>query len=242
MKRWIAAFLLVLLLPAGSRGEEPKDLSRWFTYYYVHPDPSGVPDALAAMARSGWLEKKNSVPPVFGFLAGLFRENPEKVREWVRELEGIGERRLTVVILGLWYADLPDSKKRVYDLLERHPVLKQEWDLLTHGDPVTLETIPPEQGAWVLDALWGAFMATGKEVYVARIISTLPWSKEKKNLSRLVLGSAARWSLLSNAIQHPRVLEICEKEAASRPPDISSILLEIVREAEERRDTNSSKK
>lgn len=103
--------------------------------------------------------------------------------------------------------------------------------LLANGRPSLLE-LPLEQGPWVLDALWGNFMATGDDAPVARIISALPWINVRGDIARLSVGGAARWSLISNAIQHRRVLAVCRKELASQPKEVADVLREVIGEAE----------
>ena len=91
-----------------------------------------------------------------------------------------------------------------------------------------IEKIPLEQGAWVLDALWGNFMATGNKAPVQRIMTTLPWIDVKGDVNRLLIGGAARWSLTSNAVQHQRVLQFCEEEVSAQPKDVAAKLREVI--------------
>ena len=104
-------------------------------------------------------------------------------------------------------------------------------NLLANGRPSLLE-LPVEQGPWVLDALWGYFMATGDDAPVVRIISALPWVNVRGDVSRLLVGGAARWSLISNAIQHKPVMTVCRKELASQPNEVTDVLREVIAEAE----------
>jgi len=217
--------------PVNAAFTSQEELTRWFTYYYQKPEPSKIPDAIEYMSQTGRLDKKNSIPPIFGFLAGGFRDNPEQVSGWVDRLSSLKESHLGVVVLGLWYANLPDSQQRVYEILEKHPNLKQELSYLYKGSPMPIEEIPLEQGPWVLDALWGNFMATGSKAPVVRIMSTLPWIDVKGDIKRLVIGGAARWSLTSNAVQHQRILDFCEIEAGTQPKKVAEKLREVIASA-----------
>jgi hypothetical protein len=60
---------------------------------------------------------------------------------------------------------------------------------------MALAEIPLNQGAWVLDALWGRYFATGSSAPVERIAEALPWSEVKGDVGRLLVGGAAKWSL-----------------------------------------------
>ena len=231
--RLLLSIVLLASLVASANAEfkSQEELGNWFTYYYKEPDPSKIPDAIEYMSQSGWLDNKKSLSPIFGFLAGGFKNNPEQVPGWVSRLTSLNKSHFGVVVLGLWYADLPDSQKRVYAILEKHPKLKEEFSFLSKGTSMPIEKIPLEQGPWVLDALWGNFMATGDKTPVIRIMSTLPWIDVKGDMSRLLVGGAARWSLTSNAVQHNRIMEFCEEEVKTQPTEVADKLREIIETA-----------
>lgn len=233
MKKFKMLVLLIFLfIPtmAFSAFTSQEDVSLWMMHYYKNPEPEKVPEAIKFLSKSNLLAN-NAVPPTFGFLSGIFQANPEKSQFLIEELSRIDEAHLGAVVLGVWYANLPDSQVRAYAILEKHPKLKEDFSFLYKGSSMSLEQIPLEQGPWVLDALWGKFMATGQEEPVIRIISALPWINVKGDINRLLVGGAARWSLTSNAVQHQRVLEICEAEIKTQPKEIAEILREVVGQA-----------
>jgi hypothetical protein len=232
MRLLLSSLLLAsLITPVNAALRSQEELACWLTYYYQKPEPAQIPDAIEHMSHTGWFDKPNSMPPIFGFLAGGFRDNPQQVSAWVDRLSALKESHLGVVVLGLWYANLPDSQQRVYALLEQHPTLKQKFSYLYKESPTSMENIPLEQGPWVLDALWGNFMATGSKTPVVRVMSTLPWIDVKGDITRLTVGGAARWSLTSNAVQHPRILDFCETEVATQPKEVAEKLREVVTNA-----------
>lgn len=234
MRRLLALMLwLAVVTPAiaDATFQSQGEVSKWFTFYYQKPEPDRIPDFIAYMGKSGVLDKTNTLSPIFGFLSGVFRSNPDRVSAWVNQLSSLKEHHLGVVVLGLWYAALPDSQKMVYAIIERHPKLKPNFEFLYKGAPMTTEQIPLEQGPWVLDALWGKFMATGDSSLVERIITTLPWVDVKGDVNRLLVGGAARWSLTSNAVQHKQVLEICERAAKTQGGEVTAKLGEVITNA-----------
>ena len=240
MRRLISLMLLfVIVAPAmaGTAFQSQEDFSQWLTFYYQKPEPDRVPDAIRYMSKSGVLDNDKAISPIFGFLSGTFRNNPEKMASWVSQVDSLKEQHLGVVVLGVWYAALPESQKTAYALLEKHPKLKPNFEFLYKGAPMTVEQIPLEQGPWVLDALWGKFMATGDGAPVERIISTLPWIDVKGDINRLLVGGAARWSLTSNAVQHKRVLEICEGAEKTQSTEVAVKLVEVIKNARKELET-----
>lgn len=229
-------FMIVMLVATHSafavtEFKSQEEFSHWLTFYYENPQPNRIPDAVKYMSQSGIMDKNSAIPPIFGFLAGVFRDNPSHINQWLKELHSLNEKHLEVVALGLWYSGLPDSKQRASAFLDKHPKLKTDLDFIYQGSPMTIEQIPLEQGAWVLDALWGKFMATGENTPVERIITTLPWLDVKGDTNRLLVGGSARWSLTSNAIQHARVMKICEDAAKAQNGEVAVKLGEVIERA-----------
>lgn len=239
MKALVPSFLLILALlacaPAADAEGDFSDceaVSQWITYYYVKPEPHRVAKALLAASSHGLLKDGQRTAPFFGFLAGVMSKNPGMVNTLAQQLTSLPEVDQPVLILGIWYSGYPDAKPLLKQLSNSMPKHKGEIDyLLAHGRPALLE-IQFEQGAWVLDMLWGNFMATGDEAPVARIISALPWANVRDDPSRTLVGGAARWSLISNAIQHKRVMDISRKELTSQPKEVADVLREVIAEAE----------
>ena len=62
--------------------------------------------------------------------------------------------------------------------------------------PVTLEPSPE-----LIDVLWGYYLATGSYKPIGRIIKLLPLANDKDNVDSLTTGSAAKFTLASNAVR-----------------------------------------
>lgn len=229
MRIYLALLLLASgALQANTTFDLQESVTKWIAFCYQNPEPSLIPAAVRYMSESGMLEKNGVIPPVIGFLDGAFKNNPENVSDWLDQTQGLEESHLGVVVLGPWYANLPVSQAESYALLDQYPGLKRKSSFLPTGAPMAVEQIPLGQGPWVQDALWGNFMATGSKVPVLRIAEALPWAEVKGDTGRLVVDGAARWSLASNAVQHQRVLVICERSVSEQPAEVATKLLEVI--------------
>ena len=221
--------------PAFAAGENFTDadaLGRWITYYYAKPEPHRVAEAIRSASSKGFMKNGQKAPPFIGFIAGVMSKNPSTAHSLAEQLALLPEVDQPVLILGVWYSAYPEAKLLLERFSKSMPKHKETIDhLLANGRPGLLE-LPLEQGPWVLDALWGYFMATGDEAPVARIISSLPWVNVRGDVSRLMVGGAARWLLISNAIQHKPVMMACRKELASQPKEVTDVLREVIAEAE----------
>ena len=237
-------FLLILLLfPSVGKSDTSfssrEELSQWLTFYYLKPEPERLPSAVRYMSKSGLLDNRYAFSPLFGFLASVFAENPDRAVAWAQELQSLKSTHYVVVVLGLWYANLPQSRQVVYQILDSDEALQESLAALKQGEPISIGEIPLQQGAWVLDALWGEFFATGQSQPVSRIAEALSWMEVEGDSNRLAIGFAADWSLRSNAVQHDRVFDIIFELSATHPDDTN--LLEAVNDAKARRAERAEK-
>jgi len=238
MKAIVRLLLLAIALvcspafAAEGRFSDANSLGRWITYYYSNPEPHRVAEAIRAASSQGFMKNGQKAPPFIGFIAGVVSKNPSMAQSLAEQLTSLPEVDQPVLILGVWYSTYPEAKPLLERLTKSMPKHKEMIDhLLANGRPTLLE-LPLEQGPWVLDALWGNFMATGDDAPVARIISALPWINVRGDVSRLLVGGAARWSLISNAIQHKPVMTTCRKALTSQPKEVTDVLREVIAEAE----------
>jgi hypothetical protein len=84
----------------------------------------------------------------------------------------------------------------------------------------------------LLDTLWGLYFATGEPSPIRRIITLLPWSKERNNIDKLTVGSMAKFTLASNAARDARLLKILRAAAPGQPEEVAPVLAEVIDAAE----------
>jgi hypothetical protein len=217
---------------ASDRFSDPEALGRWITYYYVQPEPQVVGEAVRAASLQGFIKGGKSAPPFFGFIAGVMHKNPEVAQLLAERLASLPEIDQPVLVLGIWYSGHTATKPLLKTLLKSMPAHKEMIEGFLAKTPPRLLDLPLEQGPWVLDALWGYFMATGDDSPVVRIISALPWVNVRGDIPRLSVGGAAKWSLTSNAVQHERVLAICRAQLGSQPQEVAHVLKVVIESAE----------
>ena len=236
VRRLIVVALAVtcsIAVAAPEKFSDAQTLSRWITYYYVSPQPQRVGEAIRAASSKGFMNEGKNAPPFIGFVAGALHKTPAIAPSLVETLGSLRKADQPVVILGIWYSGHPQAKDILQRLSKSRPAHKELIARLLANAPLGVLDLPLEQGPWVLDTLWGYFMATGDDAPVARIITALPWVNVRGDVPRLLVGGAARWSLVSNAIQHERVMAVCRKEAASSSrEDARRVLAEVIATAE----------
>ncbi|MDT3778607.1 hypothetical protein PJI16_13655 [Nitrospira sp. MA-1] len=226
--------------PAEAEWQTKEEFTKWMTYYYLNPEPEKISSAIQYLSDQNILDDTKAFPPTFGFLSGIFNANENQVTQWMETFKTLPDSKYRVMVLSLWYANFTNSKTRVHGILQKRQTLTDDLNILFENNPMSVTEIPLEKGAWVLDSLWGNFMATGNKEPVARIIEALPWFDVKGDWNRLMIGRAAAWSLTSNAIQHKKVIDICELERINQTQDIADKLDIIVTTARKKLLTKTS--
>ena len=207
-----------------------KDLWQWMTYYYLSPTPDLTLAAMHLLEEEEAFDKENALPPISSFLSRIFLQNPEKIQQWISQAQISEEHKKEVLPLVLRLTRLPAAIAEAETIEKAIPSAER---VVTHLDlsPDKLDTFYIS-AASDLDMLWGCFLATGDRRYVAKIITTVPWSKKLTgSINKIVIGAAAVWSLTSNAQQHKLVLQILKEESAAKP-ELQYELNKIIEKAE----------
>ena len=201
-------------------------LSAWMTFYYMHPQADLMVPALLFADKQGLLVG-DAASPMQAFTSRVFAQNPEKVKDWFTQLGPLSETGKTLVITSIWWSNTKEGKELLDSITAQLPEKpKVEFKKQIDKSPPEVDKMDIESPD-VLDMLWACYSATGDERYVKRLLSVLAWSgTDSKDLPKMLIVSAARWSLMSNLEQHPKVKEICDsvkKQDAELKPYIEKL-------------------
>jgi len=176
----------------------PQDFDDFMGRYYLNPQPDLIGDAIGAVETTHVLQLLTATGPVTAFFSEVFLVNPSRIAEW----EQIIDRQ-------------PETTRQT---------LRRALSWSRSGGVSRMEEVSPENN----DLYWGAFFASGNPVYVKKLLQRVPLSDEREDFRTWATGATAKWSLASNAQQHPRVRAILEGErqgAGSRMREIIEDLL-----------------
>lgn len=224
-------FLIILLFSVFISANDKIDIGKWFTNYYLKPQPDKFEIVINELSEKRLLGRKNSLANLSSFFSVLIENNEGKIDDWVNVLINLEEKERKVFIIALYYSNIKDK----YEYIKKLVKTEKEEKLFKNIKALNFMKIKDMNiiSAITLDQHWGAFLASGNETHLYKIMSILPWINGKGK--KLIVGNAARWSLKSNAKQHKRVLEVCKfvidgKQKSTK--EVKNILIEIVKELE----------
>jgi len=227
--RCVSCFLLLLATTAWAAPPTVggRDFEQWVSFYYVHPAPEEIAEALRIVDSEGYFQNDNVQAPLSGFFAEVFRANPERISGWVAPYAG--RKSMHILYSALWVADSSQSRAALA-LLQTiaNPADRLLIESLLVGGPPSIGDTTVDSPA-VLDYLWGRFMASGAEEPVIRVIQEMQSASPGSGTTQMLISGAANWSVSANARQHIRVLEIVKAQAQAQPSsEVASALRQII--------------
>lgn len=229
----------------------------WMDKYRHKPEPARLPAAILALSEAGALREPEAAAFYVGFAAGVLAGNRGMADQLVEKMLPLPPGDQWLLVRAVAYSGLPSWKSRLARLAERMSERRAMIDGYLTGklpvldaieldkSPSVLEKIRLQLGGKpnitevtfgnnpeLLDTLWGLYFATGHYRPVWRMMTMLPWSKDHDSAIRLNAGSAAKYTLASNAARYPDVLAMLKDMAPYQEPDVKPILDEVIRAAE----------
>lgn len=176
----------------------PEDLAQFIDTYFQHPRPELVGRAMELLPSSPDMNVPSAAGPTMAFFTEVFLANPNRLAEW--------------------QATIDKQDPRTKWFLSR----AMEW--YREGGVLTVEG----HSAGINDLYWGAFFATGKSVFIERLIDEMKYADERDNRELWAAGITAKWSLASNARQHPLVRTILESEKSKVDKQSQDLITEVL--------------
>lgn len=233
------------------------EVIEWMETYRLRPQPERLPMAIKALSRFGALREPENAGFPTGFVAGVLGSNRARAEALVARMLPLPAADQWIVVRGIAYSGLPSwqsllariapqlSARRVMIdeyLVGRLPVLQA---IERDADPTFLETLRMQLASQpksprvsfgsnpeLIDTLWGAYFASGSYWPIWRLMTLLPWSKERDSLARLSAGSAAKVTLANNAARYPDLLALIREMAPYQDEEVRPILAEVIHAAE----------
>jgi hypothetical protein len=209
----VLTFLALAAFSIGTHASEPKqpmtpeayDFMR--AYYYLKPSPDLISLAIDYMQKQGIPSKENDKGEVIGFFSEVFIANPKMLPKWREAIATTNGDTQSTLLNAIKYSEQPS--------------------LLTQFDP-------SKDSSKSNDICWGAFYASGKEIYIKALTGRLIYFDEKDNFKLFATAASAQWSLSFNSRHHSRVKAILEEILPKAPPKVKQAINDALETEPER--------
>jgi hypothetical protein len=244
--------------PVSGEFLSSEQVAGWMSNYRVKPDLARVPAAVRTLSRFGGFKDPESSGVYVGFLAGVIGANPAKAEELIGKILPLPAGDQWALIRAIAYSGHPDWMGLLGKFADRMPLRQVMIQKYIEGKLPTLEEIPLEKkkatlmeqvrGYFdkpkepslsdatidgrpeLLDTLWGYYFATGAYRPIARIVTLLPWSKDRDSIDKLTVGSMAKFTLAANAARDMELLAMLKRMSRRQAKNV--ILNEVIEAAE----------
>jgi hypothetical protein len=238
----------------------------WSETYRHKPEPRRLPEAVRALGRAGALREPEAAGYFVGFAAGVLGANPGQAERLALRMLPLPPSDQWFVVRTVAYSGLPAWQSVLARLAAKLPARRAMIDGYLAGtlppigaieldkDPTFMQTLRAQFGGGetpkgasfgrnpeLIDTLWGLYFATGRYRPVWRLITMLPWSKERDSIERLTAGGAAKLTLANNAARYPDLLALLKDMAPYQDAEVRPILAEVVHAAETMQTTDIRK-
>jgi hypothetical protein len=176
----------------------PEDLAQFIGTYYQHPRPELIGRAMELLPSSPDMNVPSAAGPTMAFFSEVFSANPDRLSEWQSTI------------------DKQDARTKSF--LSRAVVWSKEGGVLKVDG----------HSSGINDLYWGAFFATGKPVFIERLVDEMKYADERDNFELWGAGATAKWSLASNARQHPLVRTILESGKSTADKQTQDMITEVL--------------
>jgi hypothetical protein len=224
----------------------------WMDNYRNRPQPQRLPEAVHV------LSEPEAAAFYVGFVAGVLGANPPQAEHLVNRMLPLPPgRHQWFVVRAIAYSGLPAWKSLLARVADRLPARRGLIDAYLADRLPALEAIELDKSPTFLekvgmhlgykpkipevsfgsnpeflDTLWGKYFATAQYWPIWRIITILPWSKDRDSVERLTVGSSAKVTLANNAARYPDVLALIRAMAPYQDQEVRPVLTEVIHGAE----------
>ena len=210
----------------------PEAIQLWIKNYRTSPQPGQLPDAVHAMRRHGVLRDVDSAGLYFGFVAGVIGANPKDADKLLAAMFPMPPEDQIVVVRAIAWSGAPAWKALMSRFIERMPARRVLIERHLFDKLPGLMQLQLDDNPTGIDALWGYYYATGSPEPIQRLISTLAWSTDSKDVDKLTAGNMIKLTLAVNATRDLDLLAIMKREKPKQTKATSQPLAEVIEAAE----------
>ena len=245
--------------PPASGFNSNEAILKWINGYRHRPDPDRLPAVVHALSAMQAFKAAESSGPYVGFIAGVLGTNASHAEDLIAKMLPIDPSDHWVLVRAVAYSGLPNWRELLATFVDRMATRRAMIDKYLDGKLPRLEQIDYrtdkpgmldkikstlhigkdqkkavalEPTPELIDVLWGYYLATGSYVPIQHVIKLLPLSDDKENVDNLTTGSAAKFTLASNAVRDSDLLAMLKWADKDQPKEVKVVLDDVIETAE----------
>ena len=259
----LLALLAIAVAPAAAANAAPLSTSailNWINDYRHKPEPEQLPALVQALSELQAFKDPETCGAYIGFIAGVLGSNPARARGLVAKMLPMARADRWVLVRAIAYSGLSNWKDLLSSFADRMPERRAMINRYLDDKLPTLDQIAPPAGKpgmfdkikialkigsndkkpvelqpspELIDVLWGYYLATGTYKPIGQIIRLLPLADDKDSVDNLTTGSAAKFTLASNAVRDLRLLAMLKWSVKHQPKETAKVLDDVIVTAED---------
>ena len=223
------------------------------------PEPDTLPVLVHGLSDLQAFKDAETCGANVGFIAGVLGANPDRAEALITKMLTIAPADHWVLVRAIAYSGLPNWKVLLAKFVDRMPTRRATIEKYFDGRLPTLDQISYQNAKpglidkikdtlkiggdrqkavaldpspELIDVLWGHYLATGAYQPIGRMIKLLPLANDKGNVDNLTTGSAAKFTLASNAVRDLHLLAMLKRAVKGQPEDVAKVLNDVIDTAE----------
>ena len=250
----------VAATPPNAPLNSTNSMLKWINAYRGKPEPDGLPVLVHGLSDLQAFKDAETCGAYIGFIAGVLGANPDRADALIDKMLTIAPADHWVLVRAIVYSGLPNwkvllvkygdrmrTRSGMIEQISRRQIADARPDFLPEcqarhdgQDQGRLQiqrasrkkAVAIEPSPELIDVLWGYYLATGSYTPIGRIIKLLPLANDKDNVDSLTTGSAAKFTLASNAVRDLHLLAMLKRAVKGQPEDVAKILNDVIDTAE----------
>ena len=246
--------------PPGAAAPSTDAILRWINDYRQRPQPDSLPVVVRALSEMQAFKDPETCGAYIGFIAGVLGANPARAKGLIDRMLGISPADRWVLVRAIAYSGLANWKELLLAAADRMPGRRPMINRYLEGKLPTLDQIAhrtAKPGMFdkieialrihtgankavalkpspeLIDVLWGYYLATGAYQPIGRIIALLPLADDRNSVDNLTTGSAAEFTLASNAVRDLNLLAMLQWSVKHQPKETAKVLRQVIVTAED---------
>jgi hypothetical protein len=245
--------------PPNAALNSTDSMLRWINAYRGKPEPDGLPVLVHGLSDLQAFKDAETCGAYIGFIAGVLGANPDRADALIEKMLTIAPADHWVLVRAIVYSGLPNWKVLLVKYEDRMRTRSGMIDKYLAGklptlDQISYQNVKPgmidkikstfkfgeeptkpvvlDPNPELIDVLWGYYLATGGTAPIDSVIKLLPLSNDHDSVDNLTTGSAAKFTLASNAVRDTDLLAMLRAAEKNQPDDVKPVLKDVIETAE----------